>query len=112
MVVFLALPTSQRIALLNPVAFADPQRPVPEVRQDDEQARVELDDDDVPRSVHGFGHEAGALRIVNVVARDDHPAVHGRPEGLLPAIDGRVADPVAEMRPFSNRTRSTANRWL
>ena len=62
----------QRFALPEPVAFPDPQRPVPEVRQDGEEARVELDDDDVTENVRGIGHEADALGIVHVAARDDH----------------------------------------
>ena len=68
---------SQRIALPNPVALADLERPVPEVRKDDEMAGVEFDDDDVPRRVRGIGHEVGALRILHPVQCDGHRTVCG-----------------------------------
>ena len=46
----------QRLTLPNPVAFADLERPVPEVRKHDEKAVVEFEDDDVPRRFRGIAH--------------------------------------------------------
>ena len=80
----------QRIPFPNPVAFADPERPAPEVRKPDEETAVEFDDDDVSRRVLDLGHEVRALGVFHPVAGDDHRAVRGRHQRLLPAMDGRV----------------------
>ena len=80
----------QRISLPNPVAFADPERPVPEVRKHHEETAVELDDDDVSRRVLELGHEVGSVRILHSVAGDDYRTVRGRHQRLLPAIHSRI----------------------
>ena len=85
---------AQRVALPNPVAFADPERPLPEVRQDDEEARVELDDDDVPLRV--VGHEVSCLR---------HPPCRCAPRRPChPRVTGAAA-------PSYGKPRCRSRRW-
>ena len=88
--------SGQRIAPADTVACPDLQRPAPQVRQHDEVAAVELDDDRIPRHVGGVRHEASALSVVHVVPSSDHRAVGGRRQLLLPAVDPRVALRIAE----------------
>ena len=95
-----------------------PTRSVPCRRcaKNDEETGVELDDDDVPRRVGELGHEVRAVSVFHFVAGDDHRAVRGRHQRLLPAMDRRIRiariAPSVKIRPPSSRTRSRANRWL
>ena len=69
-----------------------PTRSVPCRRcaKNDEETGVELDDDDVSRRVGELGHEVRAVSVFEVVAGDDHRAVRGRHQRLLPAMDRRI----------------------
>ena len=76
----------QRIALLYAVAFADPQRSMPQVCEDDKMAGAEFDDNDIPRRVRGIRHEVGAFGIFRLVACDDHRCA---PQKVDPALIAR-----------------------
>ncbi len=67
----------QKIAFSYAVSFADPQRPLPEVRENDKMAGVETDHDEISRRVRAVGHKVGALRILHRVAGDDDRPVRG-----------------------------------
>ena len=68
----------RRIALPDPIPLADSQRPVAEVRQDDEVAALDLDDDDVPRRVFKSPRGVGAFGVLHV-ARSPTGAGSNRP---------------------------------
>ena len=67
---------AQRIAFPNPVTLANSQRALTEMREEDEETALELDDDEVPRRVRVGGDPVRAFGIHYVAARGDHRTVN------------------------------------
>ena len=99
----------QWIAFPDAVSCADSKRPVAQVRQDDEQSTVELDDDDVARGVGDIRHQVDALRVLHFVARDHHPAGRGCVAAAGPPTKPRARSNVRTSAPA---TMTRVGPWL